>query len=84
MPPSWAPPDINIMPGESCGRDSTSVKTTIQEIHAATVPQQHVQTVNININKRESQLFANVCPPPLFYEYEFSPLTLLIRFKYFD
>ena len=19
MPPSWAPPDINIMPGESCG-----------------------------------------------------------------
>ena len=35
MPPSWAPPDINIIPGESCGVIIISVFSSCAEYDAA-------------------------------------------------
>ena len=32
MPPSWAPPDINIMPGESCDNNLNVESETVHAV----------------------------------------------------
>ena len=66
MPPSWAPPDINIMPGESCGAHSDgSVKLQISRLLVPLLSQLHRQFSPMSLTL-ESSYFAPEWINPLY------------------